>query len=100
MMDVPKDISVPRIITIVTATVGHQTRHPTAHPTACPSRAQWGATVAGKKNPSLQSNLFLLRAPHGPLAELVWIEGGVVSPAFNLRSSRVEEPARRARPEH
>jgi hypothetical protein len=31
MMDVPKDMSVPRIIIIITAVVGHQTRHTTTY---------------------------------------------------------------------
>jgi hypothetical protein len=45
MMDVPKDMSVPPIIIVITAAVGHQTRHTTTYLT--PSRAQWEATVAG-----------------------------------------------------
>src|SRR5262249_11831403 len=53
MMDVPKDMSAPRI-SIITAAVGHQARHTaTAHPTTTyPNRgAQWEATVAGTKKP-------------------------------------------------
>ncbi len=52
MMDVPKDMSVPRIIIVITAAVGHQTRHTTTYPTTTyPSRAQWEATVAGANSP-------------------------------------------------
>jgi hypothetical protein len=51
-MDVPKDMSVPRIIIIITAAVGHQARHTTTYPTTTsPSRAQWEATVAATNNP-------------------------------------------------
>jgi hypothetical protein len=37
--------------------------------------------------------------PLGPVAELVGIEGGVVSGVFNLESSGVEAPDRRPRHE-
>jgi hypothetical protein len=41
----------------------------------------------------------LLPARHGPVAELVGIEGGVVSGVFNLESSGVGAPDWRPRPE-
>jgi hypothetical protein len=44
---------------------------------------------------TLQSQL----AKTGPVAELVGIEGGVVSGVFNLESSGVEAPDRRPRHE-
>ena len=40
-----------------------------------------------------------LEAENGPVAELVGIEGGVVSGVFNLESSGVEAPDRRPRHE-
>jgi len=49
-MDVPKDMSVPRIIITAIAAVD-QTRHTTTYlTTTYPSRAQWGATGAGTNN--------------------------------------------------
>ena len=53
MMDVPKDMSVPRII-ITTAAVGHQARHPTTYP----NRAQREATVAGANSAELPISLI------------------------------------------
>jgi hypothetical protein len=46
-----------------------------------------------------QANVWLGRAVIGPVAELVGIEGGVVSGVFNLESSGVEAPDRRPRHE-
>jgi hypothetical protein len=43
--------------------------------------------------------LYTLLASGGPVAELVGIEGGVVSGVFNLESSGVEAPDRRPRHE-
>jgi len=49
-MDVPKDMSVPRIIITVIAAVD-QTHHTTTYlTTTYPSRAQWEATGAGTNN--------------------------------------------------
>ena len=47
----------------------------------------------------LSTNAVPYRAPPGPVAELVGIEGGVVSGVFNLESSGVEAPDRRPRHE-
>ena len=50
-MDVPKDMSAPRIIITVIAVVD-RTRHTTTYlTTTYPSRAQWEATVAGANSP-------------------------------------------------
>jgi hypothetical protein len=48
-MDVPKDMSVPRIITVIAAV--DQTRHTTTYlTTTYPSRAQWEAMGVGTNN--------------------------------------------------
>jgi hypothetical protein len=58
MMDVPKDMSVPRIIITVIAAVD-QTRHTTTYPTTTyPSRAQWEGTGAGTNSAELQISLI------------------------------------------
>ena len=59
-----------------------------------------------RQRPSFQSNSLeavegqnLQESFRGPVAELVGIEGGVVSGVFNLESSGVEAPDRRPRHE-
>ena len=51
------------------------------------------------KEPVVVVALWIIRPDPGPVAELVGIEGGVVSGVFNLKSSGVEAPDRRPRHE-
>src|SRR5262249_61229416 len=99
MMDVPKDMSAPRI-SIITAAVGHQARHTaTAHPTTTyPNRgAQWEATVAGTKKP-------LSGRPHPPPPRQWWRRPGEKArpplPAPNLRRTPpvLQQPIQTAPP--
>ena len=50
-------------------------------------------------NPYLAKLRLRDETHHGPVVELVGIEGGVVSGVFNLESSGVEAPDRRPRHE-